>query len=285
MKLKILYKDVINGPGVVVTNTIKGLKQDNHQIVELTEKSDFCICLQNPYDFQNFWNEISVIGPNCWLDKNISKTFNKFIVPSYWVKNMYLIDEKFSFLRSQEKNIHIWPTGIDTDHWISSVDKKIKSSKCLLYIKENDSSLIKEALNLIQDFGYEPISIRYGSYSENDLLNACNSVKFCITVTRTESQGFAYMQILSCDVPMFVFDKTVWDDQFPTVFPASSSPYFSKECGEKINRNELYENKKILFEHFIKNINEKKYQPRNFILNNFSLEKSTKNLMNILMMQ
>jgi hypothetical protein len=84
-------------------------------------------------------------------------------------------------------------------------------------------------------------------------------------------------EMMSCNLPLFVWDKTVWDDygQNHTI-DASSVPYWDDRCGVLIkNNNNIIQ----MFEEFIKNVN--KFNPRQYVISNLTLEKTTKKIINL----
>lgn len=101
--------------------------------------------------------------------------------------------------------------------------------------------------------------------------------KYCFVINGTESQGIALEELMSCNVPLFVWDVNSWNDigeQYKS--PATSVPYWSNTCGEKfLNEEEL----NIKFDEFLKNIDS--YNPRNYILENLNLKKQALELIKI----
>jgi len=93
-------------------------------------------------------------------------------------------------------------------------------------------------------------------------------------LTKTESQGIAYQEILSMDVPCFVLDKDVWDDYSGWSFPGTSVPYFDRRCGEK--QKSITE-----FLSFYQRVDQ--FSPRSFVIENLSLTKQAKEYVNILL--
>ena len=75
--------------------------------------------------------------------------------------------------------------------------------------------------------------MRYGHYKEEEFISLVRKSKCCVLLTKTESQGIAYQEILSMGIPCYVLDKDVWDDYKGFSFPATSVPYFDDRCGEK----------------------------------------------------
>ena len=83
--------------------------------------------------------------------------------------------------------------------------------------------------------------LQYGSYTQDDFKQILSSVKFCVIVDNTESQGIAIQEMMAARKPLFVWDTPVWDHMGQEyAVPASSVPYWDSMCGEKVsNKNEL----------------------------------------------
>ena len=112
--------------------------------------------------------------------------------------------------------------------------------------------------------------LAYGSYSQQDFKQALSSVKFCIIIDNTESQGIAIQEMMAANKPLFVWDQLIWDhmgEQY--IFPASSVPYWSSECGEKVDNIDQLDYK---FDQFIDNI--KNYSPKDYVNRELSPQKS-----------
>jgi chitinase len=90
-----------------------------------------------------------------------------------------------------------------------------------------------------------------------------------------ESQGFALQEAMSCNVPLLVIDamsmydekcdgiNSVYDFLKPKKLSATSVPYWSHECGVKINEsNDLSDS--------IDKIMSNKYTPREYIVRTLS---------------
>ena len=55
----------------------------------------------------------------------------------------------------------------------------------------------------------------------------------------TESQGIAIQEMMASGKPLFVWDTPVWDHMGQEyAVPASSVPYWSQECGERVVEKE-----------------------------------------------
>jgi hypothetical protein len=116
------------------------------------------------------------------------------------------------------------------------------------------------------------VILKYGDYTEDFFINLLKKSKYSIILDNTESQGIAVEEIMSCNLPLFVIDKTTWEYK-GVKCNATSIPYWSDECGIKIDNFDCF-NK--YFNQFLTQINN--YKPRNYILNNLRLEIQAKKL-------
>lgn len=272
MKLGLFYSTAgnNNGPGKVVSNLIKGLEKNNID-VRINAIGDINGCLQSWNVPLNLLPNTTVIGPNlCVLPSEMPNIWFKFkttIVPSEWIKNKY---ETFDVLKTSNINIKIWPVGIDTDNFFPS--DELKTNDVLLYVKNRND----EAKNVTEHLSNKGLTVKtvvYGTYTEDEFKKFVHKSKCVVLLTKTESQGIAYQEILSMNVPCYVLNKDTWDDINGYAFPATSVPYFDSSCG-------LVEKNLNNFDYFYENL--KKYNPRNYILNTLNLKKQASNYLNIL---
>jgi hypothetical protein len=276
--------DSYRGPGKVVRNLSKGLKQ-----LGLLEDASFT----GPalHGFLQYPSESEVqkilasgtagihdmlFGPNLVVLPNeiqpsLLQIIQKMVVPSRWVHDLY---RRFSILDA--KHIDVWPVGIDTDFWTSS-DRDIRTIepisgplKCLLYVKSRTPADVAAVQNLLSDYGIAVKILQYGFYQESELYSACSTSHFGVLLTNTESQGIAYMEMLSTDLPLFVFNYPWWDyDGKYDRVEATSVPYFDSRCGSVTNKLD-----RSLFEDFLDGVIRRKYSPRSYILEQHTLKQA-----------
>lgn len=209
------------------------------------------------------------------------KNIKKILVPGPWVKNMFT--PYYS-----ENMVIAWPAGIDTEKWKPNSTKKtidfLIYSKFLWKKEENKAKFLHPLLASLDQkkLSYEVIT--YGSYTHESLKQSLDKCKAAIFLCEHESQGMAYQQILSTDVPILAWDREdFWLD--PSFYPdrvkftpTSSVPYWDNRCGIKFKNVEEFESK---LELFLSKNQAKLFKPRGFILENLSLEKCAKHYLDI----
>ena len=285
--------DSHRGPGKVVRNLSEGLKA-----LGLMEDASFG--RQAFHGFLQYPTEEEVIapitrghasihdylfGPNLTvLPSEIAPAMVKYIqnmvVPSEWVRLLY---RRFMMLDSTR--IDVWPVGIDTDSWLPS-DRGIRSVgpiteplRCLVYYKNRTQADLEAVIKMLTQYNITAKVLRYGSYEEAELRSACDWAHFGVLLTNTESQGIAYMEMLSTDLPLFVFNYPWWDydGQYQRV-KATSVPYFDSRCGAVTEKFD-----KVLFEEFLDKVVRWKYSPRSYILENHTLKQAAQKYYDIML--
>ena len=257
-----------NGPGKVAMNLMAGLNILGVDFAKNEEKEiNGCLASWSPR-YKDLPRE-TLVGPNLMTlpsdDPAVWHYFDNFVVPCEWVQNKY---EKYT-LPSNVK-LHQWAVGIDTDLF----SPKGKSrSKCMVYSKRGCPKNLEVIEKTLTSLKMDYVVLNYGSYTELDLLSAGEQSLFAILNTSTESQGIAYQEILSMGIPCYAVDKKVWDDQPGYSFPATSVPYFDDRCGIK------HENLSRLGE-FLDKLST--FKPRDYILDNLTLELSAKKYLDLL---
>lgn len=173
-----------------------------------------------------------------------------------------------------------WPVGIDTDRWRpdSEVNKEFDF---LIYNKvrwnseKYERELVGPIREKLQRLGLRFKEIRYGFYEEEDFRKRLGECRAMIFLCEHESQGLAYQECLATNVPVLAWDQGFCLDpnrfQWGTpVIPASSVPYFNFCCGERFKNLDEFDDK---LEPFLDRLRTNKLHPRDYILENLTLEK------------
>jgi hypothetical protein len=198
----------------------------------------------------------------------------KILVPGHWMKKMF---EPY-----YGNSVFSWPVGIDTEKWSPSIKKEKPTVDFLIYDKvlwdhdffEND--LINPIINEIVRNKFSYSIIRYGNYDHSELIQKVGEAKAVIFLCEHETQGLAYQQILSTNTPILAWDRQgFWRD--PSYYPhavkygpVTSVPYWDKKCGVKFSD---FSNFGIALGEFQTKLANNEFSPRDYILENLSLEK------------
>ena len=272
------HSATMNGPHKVVDNLIKSLDQEKIDYAINQEKYKHNFLLQYDWTGHVKHSELNlencIIGPQIWMfDEHINELRNnpsyyKFLItPSQWVKDLYV--SKFDF---PENKIRNWPVGIEEFNNIREVNYD-----CLIYFKRRDQSELDAVKKFLVNNGLSYRMVEYGSYGEDGFKQLVNSAKFCFLINGTESQGIAVQEIMSMGVPIIAWDIKEWLDQGEAYrVPATSIPYWDERCGEVFfNIDDL----EVTFSKFYATLDQ--YDPKSFIKDNLSFNKTTEQLMEI----
>ena len=112
----------------------------------------------------------------------------------------------------------------------------------------------------------------YGKYNNRQLKESAKKCSFGIIMSRPETQGFGIQEIIACNLPVIVWDKTV-NHYEHLKLSGTTVTSCDNNCGEIVY--ELHELKKII-DSFKNNLN--LYNPGSHILNNLTFEKFNENL-------
>jgi hypothetical protein len=197
----------------------------------------------------------------------------KVLVPGPWMKAMF--EPEWGDV------VEAWPVGIDTGRWRPS-DPEQKAIDVLLYDKvmwnheRFESTLIEPIRTILRRSERSFREIRYGHYREEEFHQALAQCRAMIFLCEHETQGIAYQQALSCDVPILAWDcGGDWQD--PAYFPhrvrfgpVTSVPYWDERCGIKFSSLEEFE---ANWSSFWDGVQSRSFSPREYILQNLTLEK------------
>ncbi len=165
--------------------------------------------------------------------------------------------------------IKILPFSVDIDRFSP---KDIEKDIIMVYTKRRHPQELNYVINFLTKNQIKYIIFDYvKSYKEKDYIRALSRSKCGIIIDAHESQGFAIEEALSCNVPLFVWNVKYMSQEYMSRYkdiPCTTIPYWDESCGDFFYEHSDFENK---FETFLKNIEENKYEPRNFILNNLSV--------------
>ncbi len=219
--------------------------------------------------------------PTEWLNICDNYPIAKYLQHSEWANNVY----KTYF----GDKCHIWPVGIDTQKW-QPRNQQPKTVDFLIYDKimwnydKSSYDILIPIRNFLNQKGLTFTELRYGFYKPEQYQKALTSVKAMIFLCEHESQGLAYQECLSSDVPILAWDQGKCLDPhrfnwgMPNI-PATSVPYWDNRCGVKFTGIEEFPTK---LEEFLDRLSQNQFAPRDYILENLTLEKCAQKYLDIL---
>ena len=180
------------------------------------------------------------------------------------------------------KNIKVEPLpfGVDIEKY---KDTKPISERLnvFIYFKTRHPMLLNVIQSFLNSKGINGIVFNYNTrYDEHTYIEYLKNSKYGIWVGRHESQGFALEEALSMNVPLLVWNVKSMNEEHGYNYadiPATVIPYWDERCGEYFyNVNEL-EN---VYNLFISKL--ETYKPREYIVENISIQKCEEKLVNLI---
>jgi hypothetical protein len=271
--INLWYSYTQNGPGKVLNNFKAGLNILNIPFVDNSFSFSKNIIFSDTPQLA-LCDDNYIVGPNVSFPKDNehikSANYKYHIVPSQWVHDLFL-----KWLPSNK--IKIWPVGIDSNYF-RDTKYYYKSIDCLVYFKRRNQEDLTKIINILNSKHQTYIVLQYGTYSEEQFFQIISACRYGIVIDGTESQGIAINEMMSANLPLFVWDIEFWNDlgQEEYKVSATSVPYFDQTCGIKVSDINMLEQEFNIFLQLYTT-----FTPRNYIINNLSLEKQAKELINL----
>lgn len=179
--------------------------------------------------------------------------------------------------------LRVWAVGIDSDT-CAPRPAVAKEFDFLIYDKIRwphelpEPGLPAAVRETLTRRGLTFTEIRYGHYpkgrenSYHAMLGRCRAMLF---LCENETQGIAYNEALSMDVPMLAWNPGRWLDPQRHLHglsqcPASSVPYWDERCGEQFRDLAAFA---PALDRFLEQQRRGTYRPRDYVLENFDLKK------------
>jgi hypothetical protein len=229
-----------------------------------------------------FIRQLSV-GPNVLVRATdfdnllASESIDLLINHSKWSADVWLYD--FPQLASK---IRLWYCGVDTHHWSSSA--YTDTSKNILFFDKSNSIIVSDRTSDYQDIvsslGFNPVVLRRSpihSYTPSLYHRLLNNSSLLVGFTvGSESQGLAWAEAWSCNVPTFVQrQNSFWSEQLgisSSTAPAltSATGLFFDNISDFASKFNSWLNRDISF------------SPRKWMLSNMDTTISAKSFLDVL---
>jgi hypothetical protein len=264
------FTSVSNGPLEVLRNIQLGITEYEDKGNSFSHRVRWFVSTSPTItEIKNFaLSDTILLGPNIEFEKHdyteLLQRFQNvyFLVPAPWVTPVLM--ERINI---EDKNIIVWPSGVDTSEWYSEGEAL---EQALVYLKGEEDDRFKGAIDILEKNEIQFHLVRYGKYTNKQFRKLLMSTKFVVWIGSTESQGLALMQTWSMNVPTYILRKDNFFDAFSKkFFTASSAPYFCNEVGV-YSKKEFFDESEFLA--FTSNL--QMYTPRDYVLRNFTPYKS-----------
>jgi hypothetical protein len=194
----------------------------------------------------------------------------RFIQPSDWAASLYrdVCGDKMM----------VWPVGIDADAY-PDLSRHPKDIDVLIYdkIRWNREQEVPRVLGTIkahlESKGRSFEILRYGHHNYVEYSTCLRRARSLLFLCEHETQGLAYQEAMSANVPVIAWDEGLLVDPLQRKFAApdlvvSSVPYFDERCGERFKMAEFAP----VFDRFWSRL--PLYNPRAYVLDSLGLRKS-----------
>lgn len=220
--------------------------------------------------------------PAYWPDLCTMYPVARYLQHSEWAKSIYVP-------YYGDHTCDLWPAGIETSKW-RPAEFQEKEIDLLVYNKimwdrtATEQRLKAPIIEKIRSLGLAYKEVRYGEYKESQYMDLLRKSRAMIFLCEHESQGFACCEAMSMNVPIFAWDQGKWLDpeRFQwndPVVDATSVPFFDDRCGMKFKDLKDFNGK---IKHFLAGLEAGCFEPRTYVLERLSLEKSATRMVEII---
>ena len=234
-----------------------------------------------PIDVKKYPNTKFIFGPHFSVfpkkqDMEMIQGSNSiYIQPSEWAKYVWLFHPFCKNIR-----LEFLPFGVQVNKFspCKSINER---NNIFIYFKCRNPDELQILYSFLQTHQINPRVFNYVTkYPEEEYINYLKDSKFGIWLSAHESQGFALEEALSCNVPLLVWNVTSMNQEYGSNYQdikATTIPYWDARCGEFFtDLNQL----EFVFNKFITNFHN--YNPREYILDNLSIDKCREKFVDII---
>lgn len=190
-----------------------------------------------------------------------SREVDLVISPCDWSVDAYVED-----IPGLRDRMWAWPAGVDTDYW--RPDATTDRSQVLIYEKQAKGPVgpVEPYAEYLRLCGETVSIIRYGEYTHADYLRHLQRSKLMIGFVTDESQGLAWAEAWSCNVPTLIWrnEKSSYRGRS---FRCSTAPYLTGDTGLFFDDLEDF---KAQFARW--QVSRHGFRPRDWVLENMSDE-------------
>ena len=183
------------------------------------------------------------------------------VTPSRWVSDIYR-----RCAPNLDGRIKEWMTGVDTAYWEPvNLQKELDFLIFKKVFAPDDTRQFQNHIALLQSANFKYRVLEYGKFSQAEFRKALQASHALIYYGKAESQGISLFEAWACNVPTLVQKCDYWH-YHGREFAASAAPYLTDVCGMFFDPNDFHSALDTFWGML------KSYEPRSYILNNYTLE-------------
>jgi hypothetical protein len=194
----------------------------------------------------------------------------RLIQPCEWAAAIYR--------KTCGESMLVWPAGIDTDAYADASGHPkdidvVVYDKLRWYREREVPRILERVTQHLAQAGRSFEVLRYGAHHQGQFLTLVRRSRALLFLCEHETQGLAYQEAMSCNVPVLAWDEGVLVDPqqqrfIPPGLTVTSVPYFDERCGERFKIDEF----ESAFQPFWEKL--PRYSPRQYVLDHLSLSRS-----------
>ena len=217
-----------------------------------------------------------IVGPNILNDPSSNSEVLAAPEVDRYITHAPVCGLIVRFIPSLTMRCAAWAAGVDCSFW--KPGESIKGSQILVYNKQNSDATasLTQYVDELKKKGYEVAILNYGSYSREEYREQLQKSRLMIGFSRDETQGIAWAEAWSCNVPTFFLQNNE-PIYLGVKYEGSTAPYLTEATGKYFKDIDSFIN---LFEQWERN--EFAFNPREWCLENMSDEVCANNLVEII---
>jgi hypothetical protein len=172
-----------------------------------------------------------IAGPNMLNDPSAEKGILAAPEIDRFITHAPVCNLITRFLPALSLRCREWASGVDCSYWKPGVLEQ--RDQILIYNKQNVGATdsVQKYIAELLSRGYKVTVINYGSYLTEEYLNHLQNSLLMVGFSKSESQGIAWSEAWSCDVPTLI-----WKNEEPIYmgvkYEGSTAPYLTANTGK-----------------------------------------------------
>lgn len=150
------------------------------------------------------------------------------LMPSAWMAQSWCEDEP-----DVAPRLRIWPAGVDEEFWRPRRPQQRTGKRVLVYWKTEPDAFRRDVESVLGQFGWEPVTLRYGRYSQTEYRRVLAAAEFAVFISRSETHGIALAEAWASNVPTLAWDPGRLSYRGRDFSTVSSCPYLTDDTGRR----------------------------------------------------